>query len=65
MYPDNQGLEEVLKKRESCSNCAETVKILEFIGMPQVLILDHCLSLPFFWDAKNSGEIKVNELMFY
>lgn len=27
MHPDNQGLEEkVLKKRESCSDCAEAIR---------------------------------------
>lgn len=65
MYLGGQGLEEeVLKKRESCSNCAETIRRFSVCRYTQVLILGHYyLSLPFSRNVYTClGEIKLTEL---
>lgn len=58
---------EVLKKRESCSNCAEIIRWFRVHRSRQVLPLDHYhLSLPFSSNVYTClGELKLTELKVF
>lgn len=67
MYPDRRLEKEVLKKRESCSNCAEIIRWFRVHRSRQVLPLDHYhLSLPFSSNVYTClGEFELTELKVF